>query len=175
MKLVTEEHDWRVHGLEMTSMEANMVFTIPAEFWAPEENVAELALGAEWAVFEKPNNHREHMKPLFIKGHLNGKPIGRMMVDGGTSVNIISLIVFKKLGHNTKDLKQTNLSLNGFSGEPVTSHGIVSKDLIVGNKMVPIAFFIVDIKGQYNVLLGWDWICRCFLHWQEHGCQYHPF
>jgi hypothetical protein len=51
---------------EPTWMDVNMVFTIPAEFRAPMEDVAELALGAERAVFEKMKNPGAHMKPLFI-------------------------------------------------------------------------------------------------------------
>jgi hypothetical protein len=38
------------------------------------------------------------MKLLYIKGHLDGKPVGRMMVDGGASVNIILLSLFEKMG-----------------------------------------------------------------------------
>jgi hypothetical protein len=37
-------------------MNVNMVFTIPTEFHAPTEDVTELALGVEHAVFEKPKN-----------------------------------------------------------------------------------------------------------------------
>jgi hypothetical protein len=29
---------------------------------------------------------------------------------------------------------------------------------MVGSKYVPTAFFVVDVKGHYNVLLGRDWI-----------------
>jgi hypothetical protein len=53
-------------GEEPTQMDISMVFMIPAEFRAPMENVTELALGAERAVFEKPKNPGAHMKPLFI-------------------------------------------------------------------------------------------------------------
>jgi hypothetical protein len=60
----------------------------------------------------------KHMKSLFIKGHLDGKLIGRMMVDGGGSINIMHLTVFESLGHKKSDLKQANMSLGGFSGEP---------------------------------------------------------
>jgi hypothetical protein len=49
-------------------MEVNMVFTILIEFWVPKEGVTELALGAERAMFEKPEKSGEHMKPLFIWG-----------------------------------------------------------------------------------------------------------
>jgi hypothetical protein len=47
-------------------MDVGMVFMIPVEFCALAENVAELALGTELAVFKKPENLCAHMKPLFI-------------------------------------------------------------------------------------------------------------
>jgi hypothetical protein len=110
-EVVTEE----VIGLVVAmTMDVNMVFAILEEFRAPESEVVELTLGAERAVFEKPVEVGKHMKPLFIKGHMDGKPMGWMMVDGGASVKTMSLDVFRKLGHE-EDLKKTNLSLSGFS------------------------------------------------------------
>jgi hypothetical protein len=47
-------------------MDVNMVFMIPAKFHAPMEDITELALGVERAMFEKPENLGAHMKPLFI-------------------------------------------------------------------------------------------------------------
>jgi hypothetical protein len=78
-------------------------------------------------VFEKPAKAGEHMKPLYIKGHLDGKTVSRMMVDGGGSVNIMPLSLFEKLRHDKGDLKQTNMSLSGFSGEPAEAKEIVCK------------------------------------------------
>jgi hypothetical protein len=139
-------------------MDVNMVCTIPVEFCAPTEDVAKLALGAECAVFEKPGNLSTHMKPLFIWGHLDGTPIRHMLIDGGASINILRLSLFKKLDHVEGDLKRTNLSLSGFAGDPTEAKGIICKELTVGNKTVPTTFFMVDMKGHYNTLLGWDWI-----------------
>jgi hypothetical protein len=143
---------------EPTRMDVNMVLMIPAEFCAPTENVTELALGVERVVFVKSKNPGVHMKPLFIRGHLNGTPVGHILVDGGTSVNFLPLSLFKKLGHIEGDLKHTNLSLSGFAGDPMEAKGIICKELMVGNKTVPTAFFVVDVKGCYNVLLRQDWI-----------------
>jgi hypothetical protein len=117
-----------------------------------------LALGAERAIFEKPIETGKHMKPLFIRGHLEGTPLGHMLVDGGASVNIMPWTVFKMLGHKDKDLKKTNLSLSRFIGEPAEAKWVVCKELTVGSKTIPTAFFVVDVKGRYNVLLGHDWI-----------------
>jgi hypothetical protein len=144
-------------GEEPVPMDVNMVFMIPAEFWAPTEDIGELALGVECVVFEKPENPGGHMKPLFIQGHLDGTLVGDMLVDGGASVNILPLSLFK-LGDIEGDLKHTNLSLSGFAGEPTEVEGIICKELTVGSKIVPMAFFMVDMKGHYNLLLGRDWI-----------------
>jgi hypothetical protein len=124
-----------------------LVFVIPLEFHAPESEVADLAVGAERAMFEKPAGAGEHMRPLYIKGHLDGKPIGWMMDDGGASVNIMPVVFFERLGHSESELKKTNLSLSGFLGEPAEAKGIISKELTVGSKTIPTAFFVVDIKS----------------------------
>jgi hypothetical protein len=139
-------------------MDVNMVFIIPEEFHAPEKEVATLALGAERAIFEKPIETGKHKKLLFIRGHLDGAPMGRMLFDGGASVNIMPWTVFERLGHKEKDLKKPNLSLRGFAGESAEAKGIVCKEVTVGSKTIPMAFFVVDVKGRCNVLLGHDWI-----------------
>jgi hypothetical protein len=140
------------------AMDVNIIFTIPAKFRVPKWKVTELAMGTETTVFEKVKSVWEHKKPLFIRGHLDGKLVGCMMVDVGASVNIMPLVVFKKLRHTEADLKRTNHSLNSFSREPAQAQEIISKELTVGSKTIPIVFFVVDVKGRYNVLLGRDWI-----------------
>jgi hypothetical protein len=104
-------------------------------------------------MFKKPKNPDAHMKPLFIRGHLDGTLIRHMLVDGGASVNILSLSLFKKLGHVKGDLKHTNLSLSSFAGDSTEEKGIIYKEVMVGSKTVPTTFFVVDVKGRYNVLL----------------------
>jgi hypothetical protein len=64
--------------------------------------------------------------------------------------------MFERLGHQEKDLMRTNMTLSGFFGEASDTKGIISKELMVGSKTIPTAFFVVDAKGKYNVLLGRD-------------------
>jgi hypothetical protein len=122
----------------------------------PEREVAALTLDVERVVFEKVKGAGEHMKSSFIRGHLDGRPVRHMMVDGRASINIMPFIVFKQLGHADGDLKRTNLILSGFSGEPAEAHGIISKELTIGSKTMPTPFFVVDVRGRYNFLLGRD-------------------
>jgi hypothetical protein len=51
------------------TLDVNMVFVLPQEFRAPnDDGVAQLCIGVERAIFEKPAKAGEHMKPLYIKG-----------------------------------------------------------------------------------------------------------
>jgi hypothetical protein len=81
-----------------------------------------------------------------------------MLVDGCACVNIMPWTLFERLGHKEKELMKTNMTLSDFSGEASNARGIISKELIVGSKIVPTTFFVVDTQGKYNVLLGGDWI-----------------
>jgi hypothetical protein len=99
-----------------------------------------------------------HMKPLYVKGHLDGVPINRLLIDGGACINIMPSSVFKRLGHTESELMKANMTFSGFSGEASDAKGIVAKELTIGSKTVPTTFFVVNVKGKYNALLGWDWI-----------------
>jgi hypothetical protein len=109
-------------------------------------------------VFEIPKKLGRHMKCLYIKSHLDDRLMNRMLVDGGPCVNIMPCAVFEKLGHNEGDLMKTNMTLSGFLGEASNAKGIVLKELMLGSKSMSTALFVMDIKGNDNVLLGRDWI-----------------
>jgi hypothetical protein len=102
-----------------TSMDVNMVFTLPTEFRGAEEEVAQMCLSPKEVVFEKPEESSQHLKPLYVRGHICGKPISRMLIDGGATVNLMLCSIFKKLGWKDDELMKTNLTLNGVWGNPM--------------------------------------------------------
>jgi hypothetical protein len=57
-------------------------------------------------MFERSVKPGEHMKPLYIRGHIDGTPVRRMMVDGSASINIIPLTLFEKLGWREDELNR---------------------------------------------------------------------
>jgi hypothetical protein len=72
-----------------------------------------MCLSPREALFEKPEELRQHLKPLYVRGHIDGRPISRMLMDGGAVVNLMPYSVFKKLGREDDELVKTNLTLNG--------------------------------------------------------------
>jgi hypothetical protein len=51
-----------------------MVFELPAEFCVLDAKVSKLLLGVKLSSFEKPEKLGNHMRPLFVKGFVEGKP-----------------------------------------------------------------------------------------------------
>jgi hypothetical protein len=144
-----------------TSMDINMVFTLSVKFRGVNEEIAPLCLGPKEAVFEKPKESSQHLKSLYVRGHIDRWLVFRMLVDDGAAVNLMSYSVFQKLGREDNELMKTDLRLNdvgGGGGNPMEARSIVSMELTVGTKSLATAFFVVEVQGSYNIILGCDWI-----------------
>jgi hypothetical protein len=139
-----------------TGMDINMVFTLPTEFKGAEEEVAQMCLGPKESVFQKPEESGQHLKSLYVRGHIDGKLISRIFVDSGTIINLMSYSIFRKLGREDDKLMKTNLMLNGMGGNPMEARGIVSMEHTIGIKSLATTFFIVEMQGNYSVILGRD-------------------
>ena len=65
------------------------------------------------AIFDKPIKHR-HLKALYVKGFIDGKPMNKILVDGGAFVNLMPYTTFCKLGNGPEDLIETDMMLKDF-------------------------------------------------------------
>ena len=79
--------------------------------------MAQLTLEPVPDTFEKSEDEkRRHLKALFLKGFVDGKPITNMLVDGGAAVNIMPYAMLCKLGQSNEDLTKTDMVLKDFEG-----------------------------------------------------------
>jgi hypothetical protein len=83
-----------------------------------------------------------------------------MLFDSGAAINLMSYAVSKKLRWEDHKLIKNNLMLNNVrgGGNPMEARSIVSMELTVGSKSLATAFFVVEVQGSYNIILGCDWI-----------------
>jgi hypothetical protein len=131
-----------------------------------EEDVEHIAFGPKEAIFQKPKATKNHLKALYMKGHINGKPISRMLVDGGSIVNLMPYSLFKKLGGSDDELIKTNMTVSGVrGGEPMGAKGVISMEITVGSKTLATTFFVAETQCNFSLILGRDWI---------HANQYVP-
>ena len=99
-----------------------------------------------------------HDDPLVIKIILANKMIHKVLVDNGSSVDIIFASAFDKMGIKREKLEPVNACLRGFSGERVLPLGSVQLVLTLGDPpcqaTTTVRFLIVDAPSAYNMLLG---------------------
>ena len=74
------------------------------------------------AIFDNPVKHR-HLKALYVKGFVDGKPMSKMLVDGGASVNLMPYTTFRKLGKGPEDLIEIDMMLKDFGGNVSKTRG----------------------------------------------------
>jgi hypothetical protein len=67
---------------ERMNLDINVIHMSMDGYVLSEEDVAHLDFGPKEAIFQKPKATEIHLKALYMKGHINGKPISCMFVDG---------------------------------------------------------------------------------------------
>jgi hypothetical protein len=84
-----------------------------------------------------------------------------ILIDSGVAVNLMPHSMFKKLGREDDELVKTNLTLKDMGwggGNPMEDISVVSRELIIGSKSLANTLFIIEVQGNYSVILGHDWI-----------------
>ena len=141
-----------------------MVFMLPKEFMISADSESDEELGSAQLVldlmgasFEKPEKEeRQHLKALFLKGYVNGKPGTKLLLDGGATVNLMPYVMLRKFGKGEEDLTKIDMMLVNFEGNVSNAIGAICLDLTIANKTLLTTFFVIKGKGSYNLLLGRD-------------------
>jgi hypothetical protein len=144
---------------EHMNLDFNLVHMPMDGYLLLEEDIEHLDFGTKKAIFQNPKATENHLKALYMKGHINRKPISRMLLDGRAIVNLMMYSLLKKLGGSDDELIQTNMTISGVGGaETMGAKGVVSMELIVGGKTLAMTFFIAETQGEFSLIIGRDWI-----------------
>ena len=99
-----------------------------------------------------------HDDPLVVRAVVANKTVHRVLVDNGSSADIIFASAFDKMGFGREKLDPVNTHLRGFSGKKVLPLGSIQLVLTLGEPPYQAAtiarFLIVDAPSAYNMLLG---------------------
>jgi len=58
-----------------------------------------------------------------VKGFVNGRPMSKMLVDGGVSVNLMPYTTFRMLGKGPESLIETDIMHKDFGGNASKTRG----------------------------------------------------
>ena len=99
-----------------------------------------------------------HDDPLVVRAIMANKIVHRVLVNNGSSVDIIFASAFDKMGIGREKLEPVNTHLRGFFGEKVLPLGSIQLVLTLGESpcqaTTTTRFLIIDAPSAYNMLLG---------------------
>ena len=99
-----------------------------------------------------------HDDPLVVRAVVANKTVHRVLIDKGSSADIIFASAFDKMGIRREKLEPVNTHLRGFFREKVLPLGSIQLVLTLGDPpcqaMTTARFLIVDAPSAYNMLLG---------------------
>jgi hypothetical protein len=109
--------------------------------------------------------HYPHNDPLVIRVnigrnsvHFAGNDIGRILVDNGSSADVLTWQCFVKMGFTEKNLHKSQYPLIGFGGKRIEALGKIELNVTFGEgdtqRTELITFDVVDIAYPYNAIFG---------------------
>ncbi|KAJ9134970.1 hypothetical protein P3X46_032198 [Hevea brasiliensis] len=104
------------------------------------------------------NIKRPHSNPLAINILMNRYMVQRVLIDTGSSVNLITLRVYEKLGLKKVDHTKVMFPLVKLGDKTVSVAKTMNLIVILGNEVhkrtIYAKFVVVDISLSYNAILG---------------------
>ncbi|RDY01912.1 hypothetical protein CR513_14696, partial [Mucuna pruriens] len=84
--------------------------------------------------------------------------VERVLIDQGSSANILYWSNYKRLGLQPANLEACSGKLYGFAGEQVTIKGVIELETTFGERgharTIPMLYTIIDVDASYNIIMG---------------------
>ncbi|XP_050914650.1 uncharacterized protein LOC127129531 [Lathyrus oleraceus] len=107
---------------------------------------------------ELPPEGRNHNKALHISIECVDTVLSRVLVDTGSSLNVLPKNSLSKLTIEGLLMKPNSLIVRAFDGSRRTMIGEVDLPMKIGPHIFFIIFYVIDIYPAYSCLLGRPWI-----------------
>ncbi|XP_075669627.1 uncharacterized protein LOC142639307 [Castanea sativa] len=101
--------------------------------------------------------HHPHDDALIVSIRARDYNMHQVLVDNGSSADILYCPAFQQMGIGREQLVPTNAPLIGFGGTRVYPLGVVTLSVMVGDYpqqvTKDVAFLVVDYSSAYNAIL----------------------
>ncbi|GAU38952.1 hypothetical protein TSUD_363910 [Trifolium subterraneum] len=101
---------------------------------------------------------RDHNLALHISVICKSDALSNVLVDTGSSLNVMSKITLDKLAYRGASLRPSALIVKAFDGSRKSVIGEIDLPISVGPHEFQITFQVMDIQASYSCLLGRPWI-----------------
>ncbi|XP_019173004.1 PREDICTED: uncharacterized protein LOC109168436 [Ipomoea nil] len=105
-----------------------------------------------------PTGETPHRDALVIAMDVNGVVVRRILVDTGSSVNVLYLETFFKMELSREQLIPVKTPLAGFMGDSVEAEGSITLPVEIGSypdvQKLDMKFIVVNLACSHNAILG---------------------
>ncbi|KAG5536375.1 hypothetical protein RHGRI_023967 [Rhododendron griersonianum] len=99
-----------------------------------------------------------HNDALVLSLPIQRKMVRRVLVDQGSSTEILYYSVFKALGLPKDQLSPVDAHLVGFTAILVYPVGKIVLPVFAGSMQIDVEFIVVNSLSPYNAILGRNWL-----------------
>ncbi|KAM1201783.1 hypothetical protein ACFX2J_017829 [Malus domestica] len=101
---------------------------------------------------------KPHNRPLFVSGYVREHKVNRMLVDGGSAINIMPKSTMTTIGIKADELSLSHLLIQGFNQGGQKAMGMIRVEMTIGELKSSTIFHVIDARTSYGLLLGRPWI-----------------
>ncbi|KAM1787735.1 hypothetical protein ACFX11_038100 [Malus domestica] len=101
---------------------------------------------------------KSHNRYLFISGYVGEHKVNRMLVDGGSAINIMPKSTMTTIGIKADELSLSRLLIQGFNQGGQRAMGMIRVEMTIGELKSSTIFHVIDARTSYGLLLGRPWI-----------------
>nr|XP_023881709.1 uncharacterized protein LOC111994083 [Quercus suber] len=107
---------------------------------------------------DKIGTTQPHDDALVVTLRIGGYDVKRVMVDGGSTAEVMYLDLYKGLGLRPEDLTPYDSPLMSFDGKLVIPRGMIRLPIQTGPEVVEANFIVVDTYSPYTAIVGKPWL-----------------
>ncbi|XP_062080216.1 uncharacterized protein LOC133784968 [Humulus lupulus] len=104
--------------------------------------------------------HLPNDDPLVIKLQVDCCQLGRVLVNGGSGVDVLFWEAFQKMGFEENQIRPTIAPILGFNSQRVYPKGAIRLNVIAAECNLEVDFLIIDYITSDNAIMGQNWIHR---------------
>ncbi|XP_074315668.1 uncharacterized protein LOC141651875 [Silene latifolia] len=100
---------------------------------------------------------KPHNRPLYVSGYIRGQKVNRILIDGGSGVNLMPKATMKELGITVDELSSSRTIIHGFNLNGERAIGMIRVNLSMGDLSSETLFHVIEARTSFKLLLGRPW------------------
>ena len=124
----------------------------------PKRAKIEALLVLGFSADDKIETIQPHDDALVVTLKIGGYDVRKVLVDQGSTVEIMYPDLYKGLNLKLKDLTAYNSPLVSFKGKTVTPRGQIRLPIQTGSDVVEVDFIVMDAYSPYTAIVAKPWL-----------------